>query len=478
MTERTVETEHGRGLRGSIGVAGIVFMVVAAAAPLTSIGGALPVMLSISNGPGVPVAYAIVASVLLVFSVGYAAMSYHVVDAGAFYAYVTKGLGPTIGLGAAGLALLTYTAIQAAIYGLAAATLQELITRYGGPEVPWWALAGLLLVVVAALGYRNIEIGAKVLGVMLVLEIAIVAALAVAILVQGGPEGYSATSFSPATFFQGAPGVAVTFAVASFVGFEATAIYGEESRNPKRTIPIATYVAVVLIGAFYTFSSWTIVVAHGPDRIEAAANANTSGLVFDTAADYLGPVSADIVSILLLTSLFAALLAFHNAIARYLFALARNGIAPASLSNTHDRHASPHIASLTQTAAAVLVLGSFALAGADPVLNLFTWMSGLATVSILTLIMLTGLAILVFFARSEVDARSWNTRLAPALGLVGVLAITALVLTNFTTLISGSGVLAAILLSVVALAFAIGVLTALANKSYRASRSTLHELTS
>lgn len=476
MTERTAEAARSHELRGSIGVAGIVFMVVAAAAPLTSIGGALPVMLSISNGPGVPLAYAIVALVLVVFSVGYAAMSHHVVDAGAFYAYVTKGLGPTIGVGAAGLALLTYTAIQAAIYGIAAATLQELIIGYGGPEIPWWALAGLLLMIVAALGYRNIEIGAKVLGAMLVLEIGIVAVLAIAILVQGGPEGYSATSFSPATFFHGAPGVAVTFAVASFVGFEATAIYGEESRNPKRTIPIATYVAVVLIGAFYTFSSWTIVVAHGPGQVEAAATANTSGLVFDTAAGYLGPVFADIVSILLLTSLFAALLAFHNAIARYLFALGRNGIAPASLGNTHDRHDSPHIASLTQTAAAVLVLGFFALAGADPVLNLFTWLSGLATVSILTLITLTGLAILVFFSRSKVDTRSWNTRIAPTLGLVGVLALTALVLTNFTTLISGSATLAAILLSIVALAFGVGVLIALANRSYRTSRTTLHEL--
>ncbi|WP_406691236.1 APC family permease [Saccharopolyspora sp. ID03-671] len=466
MSERT------SGLRGSIGVAGIVFMVVAAAAPLTSIGGALPVMLSISNGPGVPLAYAVVAVVLVVFSVGYAAMSRHVVDAGAFYAYVTRGLGRVPGLGAAGLALLTYTAIQAAIYGLASSTLQELITRYGGPGVPWWAPAVVLLVVVAALGYRNIEIGAKVLGAMLVLEIGVVAVLSVAILLQGGPQGYSTTSFSPATFFHGAPGVAVTFAVASFIGFEATAIYGEETRDPKRTIPLATYAAVLLIGGFYTFSSWTIVVAHGPGRVEAAATANTSGLVFDTAGDRLGPIFADTVGVLLLTSLFAALLAFHNAIARYLFALGRNGIAPAALGTTHERHESPHLASLAQTGTAVVVLGIFALAGADPVLNLFTWMSGLATVSILTLILLTGLAILVFFARADVDTRWWNTRIAPALGLLGVLALTILVLTNFTTLISGSATVATTLLATIPAAFALGAATTLTTKPHPTTSPT------
>lgn len=469
MSEET--TESGRGLRGSIGVAGIVFMVVAAAAPLTSIGGALPVMLAISNGPGVPLAYAIVAVVLVVFSVGYAAMSRHVVDAGAFYAYVTKGLGPTTGLGAAGLALLTYTAIQAAVYGLAASTLQDLITRYGGPDIPWWLLAAVLLVVVALLGYRSIDLGAKVLGVVLVLEIGIVAILSTVILAKGGPQGYSGTSFSPGTFFHGAPGIAVMFAVASFVGFEGTAIYGEEARNARRTIPIATYVAVLLIGAFYTFASWTIVVAHGPDQIETAAAANPSGLVFDVAGGYIGAGYADVMNILLLTSLFAALLAFHNAIARYLFSLGRGGVAHAKLGSTHDRYGSPHVASLTQTAAAVVILAIFVLAGADPVLNLFTWMSGLATVSILFLILLTGLAILVFFARSGVDQRVWNTRIAPTLGFLGILTITVLVLLNFTTLISGSRTLAGILLGIVALAFAAGIMVGLANKSYRSDQA-------
>lgn len=445
------------GLRGSIGVAGIVFMVVAAAAPLTAIGGALPVMLAISNGPGVPLAYAVVAVVLLVFSVGYAAMSHHVVDAGAFYTYVTRGLGARLGLGAAGLALLTYTAVQAAVYGLAATTLRDLITRYGGPELPWWALAGALLVIVALLGYRSIDLGAKVLGVLLVLEIGIVAVLGVAILVDGGPHGYSATSFAPSTFFQGAPGVAVMFAVASFIGFEATAIYGEEARDAKRTVPIATYVAVLLIGAFYTISSWTVVIAYGPGEVEAAAGANPSGLVFDAAARYLGPAYADVMAILLLTSLFAALLAFHNAIARYLFSLGRSGVGPARLARTHARHGSPHAGSLTQTAAAVVVLTIFVLAGADPVLNLFTWMSGLATVSVLVLILLTGTAVIAFFARTTVDSRVWNTRIAPTLGVLGVLAILVLVLLNFTTLISGSATLAGVLLGVVALAFVGGV---------------------
>jgi len=457
----------GRGLRGSIGVVGIVFLVVAAAAPLTAIGGALPVMLAIGNGAGNPMAYVVAAVVLLLFSVGYAAMSRHVVDAGAFYAYVSKGLGTPVGVGAAGLALLTYTAIQAAIYGLAGATAQGLSTQYGGPDLPWWVWAFLFMAVVGLLGYRNIDVGTKVLGVLLTLEIGVIAVVAGAVLAQGGADGIDVRSFTPSAFFSGAPGISIMFAVASFIGFEATAIYGEEARNPRRTVPLATYLAVVLIGAFYALSSWAIVLAFGSDGVVAAAQADTAGLVFTAAAEYVSPVVADVMLVLLLTSLFAALLAFHNAISRYLFALGRQGMAPDVLSRTHVRHASPHVGSLAQTGTAFVVVAVFAVAGSDPVLQLFTWMSGLATVSILLLMVLTSVAVLACFARSRVDRRTWHTRVAPALGTLGLLGIVGLVLANFTTLISGDAVLATVLLTVIAAAFALGVVVALVRRPRR-----------
>ncbi|NAZ74249.1 amino acid permease [Kineococcus sp. T13] len=462
MTEPGAPAQQpATGLRGSIGVPGIVFLVVASAAPLTAIGGALPVMLALGNAAGTPVAYLAVAAVLLLFSVGYAAMSRHVTDTGAFFAYVTRGLGRAPGLGAAGLALLTYTAIQAGIYGLAASTLQSLAVRYGGPQLPWWAWAAILLAVVGFLGYRNIDLGAKILGVLLVLEIGVVALLSAAILLRGGPEGASLDSFEPTTFASGSPGIALMFAIASFIGFEATAIYGEEARNPRRTVPIATYVAVVLIGVFYAFASWAVVVAVGPSRVQAVAGEHTADLVIGVlSARYLGTFGAHVLPVLLFTSLFAALLAFHNAIARYCYALGRVGALPHLLSRTHHRYRSPHTGSLAQTVCALVVLAAFTLAGADPVAQLFTWMSGLATLSVLVLMLLACAAVLVFFARGDIDRRAWNTRVAPALGGVGLLGVLAAVLANFTTLIGGSTVLAVLLLALVVLAFVAGAASA------------------
>ncbi|MEE3849719.1 APC family permease [Gordonia sp. LSe1-13] len=448
----------GTSLRGSIGVAGIVFLVIAAAAPLTAVAGSLPVMIAIGNGAGAPAAYILAAAVLLVFSVGYAAMSSSVTDTGAFYAYVSKGLGRSTGLGAAALALLAYTTIQAAIYGLAASTMQSVVVRFGGPDLPWWFWAFILMALVAVLGYRSIDLGAKVLGVLLIAEIALIVALIVGVVVKGGAHGVDAVSFTPDAFLSGSPGIALMFAIGSFVGFEATAIYGEEARNPKRTVPIATYTAVISIGVLYALASWAVVLAFGSDNVATEAQSDTADLTFIATSEFLGSVAADILMVMLVTSLFAALLAFHNAIARYTFALSRNGFAPQRFMSVHSRHGSPHAGSALQTITAFLLVGVFALAGADPVLQLFTWMAGVAIVAILLLMILTSIAIIAYFRHSDTDNRLWHTKVAPVLGTVGLLGITALVIANFTTLISGSAALAGVFLAIIAATFVGGCL--------------------
>jgi amino acid transporter len=459
----------GRLKPDSLGVLGILFFVLSAQAPLTGIAGAVPIAVAIGNGAGTPAAYLAAGAVVLLFSVGFVAMGRHVVDAGAFYTYIGKGLGRPTGSGSAAVALFAYCAIQAAMYGLYGATVSGLVEHYTGTHVAWWVWTLVTMVIVQILGASGIEMGAKILTVFVLAEFSVLIVFALVTLFKGGgPEGLGLTdSFSPSAALQGAPGVALMFAVASMFGFEATAIYGEEARNPRRTVPLATYLAVVLIGAFYALSSWAIVLAFGSDGVVAAAQADTAGLVFTAAAEYVSPVVADVMLVLLLTSLFAALLAFHNAISRYLFALGRQGMAPDVLSRTHVRHASPHVGSLAQTGTAFVVVAVFAVAGSDPVLQLFTWMSGLATVSILLLMVLTSVAVLAFFARSRVDRRTWHTRVAPALGTLGLLGVVGLVLANFTTLISGDAVLATVLLTVIAAAFALGVVVALVRRPRR-----------
>src|SRR5580698_9165147 len=96
--------------RASLSTSRIVFLVIAAAAPLASMIGNLPIALGLGNGAGTPGAFAIAGVILLCFAVGYAAMSRRIVATGAFYTYITEGLGTTLGVSSAYTALVAYLA--------------------------------------------------------------------------------------------------------------------------------------------------------------------------------------------------------------------------------------------------------------------------------------------------------------------------------------------------------------------------------
>ena len=120
MTQITAErplTENG--LRpNSLGVAGIVFFVVAAASPLSAVLGSSPAAIGVGNGAGAPSAYLLAGVLLLIFSVGYAAMSRKVSAGGGFAAYVQAALGERAGRSAGYLASFAYLAMQAGLYGI------------------------------------------------------------------------------------------------------------------------------------------------------------------------------------------------------------------------------------------------------------------------------------------------------------------------------------------------------------------------
>lgn len=462
MTENSTSAP-GQRLSGHLGTVGVVFMVVAAAAPLTVIGGNMPLAMGLGNGAGAPMGFLIAALVLLVFSIGFVTMTPHVPEAGAFFSYVTVGLGKRMGMGIAVVALIAYTAIQVGIYGYIGWAIGDTVRFYGGPEIPWPVYAFVILAIVALLGYRHIELSAKVLGVALALEIGIVLILDLVIVARPGPSGLTLASFQPDVFTQGTLGIAVLFALTGFIGFEATAVFRDEARDPEHTIPRATYAAVLIIGGFYALTCWAFVVAIGPDQVTEVAQRTLSGdanMLLDTTDDTLGRVGRDIVNVLLLTSLFACVLSFHNVIARYQFVLAGKGLLPRRLGAVHSTHNSPAFSSVVQTVTAAVIVLLLALFGVDPLVGVFGSMAGVATVGMVLLMLTTSVAVLAYFVshREQAGGRFWQTRIAPALACIGLLGSLWLVLSNFTLVTGGSAALSTILAAVPFLGLLIGCL--------------------
>lgn len=435
--DTSIPIPSARLAKNSVGLAHIVFFVVAAAAPLTAVVGASPAAFAFGNGAGVPGAFVLAGVLYLLFSVGFTAMGRYVGGAGAFYTYIAQGLGKPAAVAGAVMALVTYNAVQLAVYGLFGVFMAGALAPLG-LTVPWWLCSFAALGVVLLCGQRNIAFSGAILGVCMIAEIAILLLLDIAILVHGGgPEGMSLSTFAPSTVFQPGLGVALVFVVGSFIGFEATAIFAEEAEQPHKTIPRATYVAVLLITVFYAFSTWAIAQYYGPSNVQAVAAKGLETFYFNAAGALLGDWSVQVMNVLLITSLFACILSFHNTINRYFYALGREGVAAKALGTVHKKHGSPAVAGLLQSVIAGVVLLGFVLSGADPYAVLFSWMSAFSVIGILAVQVLVCIAVVLFFRKVSTSHGVWTTVIAPALSCAGLVGALGLVIANLS-LLTGS----------------------------------------
>lgn len=414
--------------RGTLGLLGIIFFVVAASAPLAGMTGAFPVA-AVLLGPGAAGMYVFVGIILLFFSVGYATMSHYVTNTGAFFAYVGRGLGIVPGVGSAAVSVLAYLAVQWAVLGFIGGQMALQFQDKFGLDMPWYVYALIILAVVWVLSALSVDIGAKVLGVLLAIELISLVVVGI-VAIAKGPQGADlAASFSPGNIFagglEGGAGIAFAFAIASFIGFEATAIYGEESKDPKRNVPRATYISVILITLLFALVGFGLVTGTGVDgmadkMLEVSGGlADPSAVLFGITTEFVGSWLTALFSWIVLTSLFAATLAFQNSAARYLFSMGRAGVLPKRLDHTNKQQ-SPVVATTVVSILGLAIIVISIIANWDPFLNVFYWFSSVSVIAIVLTEILVSVAVIVYFRRTKEDTRVWNTIIAPVLAIIGL----------------------------------------------------------
>ncbi len=410
----------------------IIFLVVAAAAPLAAMVGNLPIALSRGLGAATPAAFLFAGLTLLCFSVGYAAISRRVVSTGAFYTYVVKGLGKPIGVSAAFTAMLayvSYTVGMAAFLGYFA----DLALGQLGVHLTWlpYALGGVA--VVAILGYRSIDLSSKVLGVLMIAEVGILLIVDIAVIAAKGWHAFPLESFAPAAVFAPGLGVALMISFTSFVGFESAALYGEEANDPKRSIPIATYASVILIAAFYLLTAWLTIGAVGAANARPVAAAEGGAFMLNLTSRYAGETIMQLMGVLVCTSLLASYLALHNAAARYIFALSREKLMPAALGKFHPVRYAPSNASFLVSAITLVCVLGYGLAKLDPYHFLVPAFIGLGTFGIILIQAMAGVAIFAFLWRGRKPGQ-WPVLAASIAGAIGLTIAAYLVAKNFDLL--------------------------------------------
>ncbi|MEY9990116.1 amino acid transporter [Streptomyces sp. V4I8] len=456
-----------RALRADrLGAAGLLLSVLAATAPLMVVAGVMPTTFGVMGVLGQPLLFVILGLVLALFSVGYAEMSRHVHNAGAFYAYISRGLGGTAGAGAAMVALVAYSALQVGIYGIFGFEVSGLFATYLDMEVAWWIPALVAVLLVGGLGWLKIDLNARVLGVLLLIEVALVAIFDIAALGDPGKEGLSLHAFNPDTLTGAGIGTALCFCVAAFLGFEQAPVYAEETSRPHVLVPRVMYLAIGGIAVFYTISCWAYTVAAGPSAIVGTAQEQSAGLLFFLTEDLLGTGFTDVLHVLFVTGMFAAMLSFHNVVARYAFAMGREGLLPAAFGRTSGTSGAPGTGSLLQTGISLVVVAAFAFADdkpagdpTAPVLHLFTWMGSLGALGVTALMAAASVSVIVFFLRRGAAAAQFWRLTASGLAVLALLFIVIWTVKDFDVLIgAGPGSsLSWALPAVIALALAVGL---------------------
>lgn len=427
-------------LRGHVGWVGIFFFVVAAAAPLTVVFGSLPPALAF-GGIGAPGAMLVAGVVLLLFAVGFTAMAKYVRNAGAFYAYASKGIGKPVGMGVALTAVVMYALLSIGFYGLIGFFGNVAGNEVFGVDIPWWVFSLVALALVMLLSLRQVDVGAKVLGVLLTLEVLIVVALAIAIIVTGGPEPVSFEPLSfDAIFLAPGAGILFVFAFGAYLGFEATAVYSEEAQEAERSVPKATYFAVIFLAIFYAVSFFIIVYGFGIEGTLAIVADPESAPYFTAiaATTFLGDLGADVMLILVVTSFFACLLAFHNATARYLFSLGREGLLPRGLGRV-NAHGAPVRGSVVLVVLAAIVIAWTAFTGTDPYFGMAIWVYSAGVGGLVVVQALAAFSVVGFFRSDTRGHGAWRVRIAPLLGAIGLTIGWVLIITNMSVLSGSEG---------------------------------------
>src|ERR1039458_285959 len=253
--------------RDRLGVPAVLFFVLAGVAPLTVAAGVIPTAYATTGLTGIPATFLLVAVVLAVWATGYVAMTRHITNAGAFYALIARGLGRPAGVAAAMVALVAYSFLQVGLYGAFGPTAASEASAHLHLHAPWWVWALAAWAVITVLGLVRVDITGKVLGVLLSAEIIVILAETIAGLARPAGGHLSFAALSPAALTSagsGTIGVLAVVAVLGFVGFEQAPVLAEEARHPRRTIPVATYLALGAIAVVYTGAAWAMPAPTGP----------------------------------------------------------------------------------------------------------------------------------------------------------------------------------------------------------------------
>jgi amino acid transporter len=341
-------------------------------------------------------------------------------SAGSFITYITRAIGTKVGVAIGVICVLGYIIAFGGIYIFVGSYIVQNV--FNNPHI--WGITQIVTIIYGALVVAPVVVGLK-FGVRItialyVFEVVLLLALSLTILVKGGASGLSGTPFSWPGGKASDVLLAFSLAVLAFGGFEAAAPLAEETRDPRRNVPIAVLGCVLVSGIIYVLGSYALVTAFGVGHASTlASDANP----FHTAAKAFLPFVAPLITWVFLSSVTSSYVAANTQTSRVIFAGARGGLWTHALARVSPRFRTPAVAAVAFVAPSILI-GVISTAFTSPGTAsgfLGTW----GILGLIVMYLMANVALVVEWAkfrRRGIHKNVWLWVVTPVVG-VAVLAI-------------------------------------------------------
>jgi amino acid transporter len=338
---------------GAIGLPGVLMQGVTAIAP--AIAGLLTLQFTVSNaGENAPLAY--LGAFVIALMLGYvlAQFTKHMTSTGTYYTFVSNSLGERWGFLVAWTYLLFYPVVVAQAGTVIGSTLQSTLKAEYSITFHWWYFMVFVIILVGVTAYRGIELSTGLIVVLGIIESLIVLALAITGFANPGKGGVNLHWLNPGNAPSGhGLFLGVVFAIFAITGWDAAAPLGEESEDPKKTIPRGVMGSILILGVFLVFVSWGQLTGWGTENASSLAS-SPQVPAFVLGHKFWGGAWV-IVLIAVVNSAMAVAIACMNSATRFLYGMARTGVLPKQLTKVHPRYRTPVAAIWFQTGINVLL---------------------------------------------------------------------------------------------------------------------------
>jgi amino acid transporter len=292
-------------------------------------------------------------------------------SAGGWYTWIARTFHPRAGFFAGVLFSIWLPPVATlTMCYLAKTVLEPSIKAEYGVDIYWWiwVLAGVALVIFFA--YRGIAISEKALIITGLIEIVIMVALAFSGLASPGKGGFSFAPLNPANF--GVAGnlfLGVVFSIFAFSGWESTGPLAEESRNPKRNVPIGLVGSVAVLTVYFVFVTWGYLNGIGVARVSSIPTATAFPVA--TLAQRVWGGAWVLLLFALLNSAIALSIACFNGGTRTWYAMGRSGVLPKMVGKVNGHRKTPDNAISLQVGVQVIAFACVLIFGVENVF--FSW---------------------------------------------------------------------------------------------------------